>query len=749
MSNQEDSLVINQGAIDRGLFNGCKFTFYKTELEQREEFANPDVTNTTDIKAACYDKLVNGIIKKGTIIHKNDAIIGKVMKLTGKNAEDNYQYIDRSIIYKEEEPAVVHNVIIDRNEDDEQFAKVVLRKLRPVYVGDKFSMKPTAQVLTDQGWIKLQNLDITKHKVATMKEDHTLDYVYPSGLSKYEYDDQMYIFKNMKLYMEVTKNHKLYVKKYNRDYFELLPTNEVIGKRMKFKKWIQNAYPDQEYYEAKDIEGNVTKYSMDAWLKLVGMFISDGYVPKSDNGQIIICAVKKRKQEFHIQFLKDLGVKFKQNKKETSINGNKYKAMYNEIQKLSLYASNKCLPNYVWALSERQSRVLLDALIEGDGTRGTYSDTYFTSSIKLANDITKLAFHCGWSGTITLGRKEGTERNSLINGIKKLVINNYDEHRIVIQKRNEPQINHSESKNQGVQEENYYHYKGEVICLEIPDTHQHVYYARENDFSPACWTGNSARSGQKGTIGLTLYDEDMPCTENGIKPSIIMNPHGLPSRMTIGQLIESLSGTLCAEKCAQVDATMFKKVDVESIAIELENLGLDRYGYQRLYSGITGEYIDCEIFMGPTYYQRLQKFTIDTQYATAKGASDILTYQPNDGKSSSGGLRLGEMELWALESHGGAKLMTEKLLSHSDGFTEYICKNCGKTAVVNQKENIYKCNYCKDNADIYAAPTSWSAKLFVQELESMNVGIRRKGDPYTYEIQDPKIYEILDESRKA
>ncbi len=397
MSNQEDSLVINQGAIDRGLFNGCKFTFYKTELEQREEFANPDVTNTTDIKAACYDKLVNGIIKKGTIVNKNDAIIGKVMKLTGKNAEDNYQYIDRSIIYKEEEPAVVHNVIIDRNEDDEQFAKVVLRKLREVSIGDKFS----------------------------------------------------------------------------------------------------------------------------------------------------------------------------------------------------------------------------------------------------------------------------------------------------------------------------------------------------------------SRAGQKGVCGILLKDEDMPSNEYGVRPSIIVNPHALPSRMTIGQLIESLSGTLCAEKCAQVDATMFKKVDVESIATELENLGLDRYGYQRLYSGITGEYIDCEIFMGPTYYQRLQKFTIDTQYATSKGASDVLTYQPTDGKSSGGGLRLGEMELWALESHGGAKFMTEKLLAHSDGFTEYICKNCGKTAIVNQKENIYKCNYCKDNADIYAVPTSWSAKLFVQELESMNVGIRRKGDPYTYEIQEPRIYEILDEHRKA
>ena len=132
--------MINKGAIDRGLFNGCKFTFYKTELEQREEFANPDITNTLDIKSASYEKLVNGIIKKGTVVYKNDALIGKILKIT-KNADDNYQYADRSIVYKEDEPGIVHNVIIDRNEEDERFAKVVIRKIRPVTTGDKFSAR--------------------------------------------------------------------------------------------------------------------------------------------------------------------------------------------------------------------------------------------------------------------------------------------------------------------------------------------------------------------------------------------------------------------------------------------------------------------------------------------------------------------------------------------------------------------------------------------------------------------------------
>lgn len=139
-SNQEDSLVVSQGAIDRGLFNGSKFTFYKDELEQREEFGNPDVTTTSDIKSGSYAKLTDGIIKVGTKVNKGDAIIGKYMRIP-KTADQGMTMSDRSTIYKENEEAIVHNVIVDRNEDDERFAKVVLRKVRPVAIGDKFSSR--------------------------------------------------------------------------------------------------------------------------------------------------------------------------------------------------------------------------------------------------------------------------------------------------------------------------------------------------------------------------------------------------------------------------------------------------------------------------------------------------------------------------------------------------------------------------------------------------------------------------------
>lgn len=136
--NQEDSLIVSKGAVERGLFDGSKMTYYKTKLEQREEFASP--THATEkIRVAVYDKLVNGIVPVGTIVYKDDALIGKIAKVPSQ--DKGYITVDRSVIYKDIEPAIVHDVIVDRNEQDERIAKVVLRKIRPVSVGDKFSSR--------------------------------------------------------------------------------------------------------------------------------------------------------------------------------------------------------------------------------------------------------------------------------------------------------------------------------------------------------------------------------------------------------------------------------------------------------------------------------------------------------------------------------------------------------------------------------------------------------------------------------
>jgi DNA-directed RNA polymerase beta subunit len=244
----------------------------------------------------------------------------------------------------------------------------------------------------------------------------------------------------------------------------------------------------------------------------------------------------------------------------------------------------------------------------------------------------------------------------------------------------------------------------------------------------------SSRAGQKGVVSITLPEEDMPVTASGMIPSILMNPHAIPSRMTIGQLYESVTGNWCAAKGIETDATIFRTDNpVADICEELKRMGLDDQGEERLYSGITGDWIHVRIFMGVTYFQRLQKYGIETLYAISTGPTDIITRQPIDGgKAHRGGLRIGDMEKYCLIAHASTKALMEKFQQHSDGITEYLCLRCGKAATVNVELNQYKCQRCGDSAEFGYTAGSWCAKQLVNTVESINIGIQKIPAPREY-----------------
>ena len=241
---------------------------------------------------------------------------------------------------------------------------------------------------------------------------------------------------------------------------------------------------------------------------------------------------------------------------------------------------------------------------------------------------------------------------------------------------------------------------------------------------------------QKGIVGMLMRESDMPFSKEGLRPDLLFNPSGIPSRTTVGQLIESTTSTLCAVKGTHYDGTLLTPIDIDAVKTELGNYGYNCEGYDRLYSGMTGEHIDVAIFIGPTYYQRLQKFIDDSNYSVKRANIDITTRQPIDGQSSSGGLRIGEMEHDVLAVHGGARTITEKFHNHSDGFTEYICKRCGTPAIVNLEKNKFVCKLCNDSADIGKLNTSWTAKLFRQYASAMGVGITINAKPIITERPD-------------
>lgn len=235
----------------------------------------------------------------------------------------------------------------------------------------------------------------------------------------------------------------------------------------------------------------------------------------------------------------------------------------------------------------------------------------------------------------------------------------------------------------------------------------------------------SSRHGQKGTMGMMYRQEDMPFSQDGIVPDIIMNPHAVPSRMTIAQLMECLLGKACTAVGTYGDATPFTDLSVEDIANVLQKQGIERYGNEIMYNPMTGEQMETIVFIGPTFYQRLKHMTIDkTHSRSANGPVVTLTRQPAEGRARSGGLRLGEMELDTNLAHGISSFLKERFMEMSDNYRVIVCRKCGMPAIANPEKNKYNCKSCKNTTMFSEVRIPYAAKLLFQELQSMSLGVR-------------------------
>lgn len=234
----------------------------------------------------------------------------------------------------------------------------------------------------------------------------------------------------------------------------------------------------------------------------------------------------------------------------------------------------------------------------------------------------------------------------------------------------------------------------------------------------------SSRHGQKGTIGNIIPEKDMPFTASGIKPDIIINPHAIPSRMTIGQLKETLLGKVLVELGLLGDGTSFGDLDVPTICSELQKVGYESNGNEVMYNAMTGEQIEASIFMGPVYYQRLKHMVADKQHSRSIGPMVNLTRQPAEGRSRDGGLRFGEMERDCMCSHGAARFTKERIYDVSDKYSVYVCKKCGMISSYNDKSHVHLCKTCNNRTDFSYVEMPYACKLLFQELTTMNIAPR-------------------------
>ena len=258
-----------------------------------------------------------------------------------------------------------------------------------------------------------------------------------------------------------------------------------------------------------------------------------------------------------------------------------------------------------------------------------------------------------------------------------------------------------------------------VLVTDNEEGNKLVRVRLRNERIPEVGDKFTSRHGQKGVIGLTVAQTDLPFTANGITPDIIHSPHSIPNRLTVSHLIEILAGKVGALAGRQIDGTTFDAEPEHSLRDELLTLGFRDCGVETMYNGVTGEIYKARIYIGNTYYLKLKHMVANKLHARASGRIQLLTRQPIEGRAKGGGLRLGEMEKDCFVAHGASLLLKERF--DSDKTVVYICEECGMLAVNDSFRKRQYCSRCGENVEITAIELSYAFKLLLDELKTLGI----------------------------
>lgn len=743
--NQEDSLVLNASSVARGLFRSTYLKKYNSTIEKNQVSSQDDIHTKPDrnlvmnIRADVnYDKLnQQGFVEEETLVENGDAILGKVSPIQPSERSAKV-FKDKSEVYKgfHMNPGYVDKVQTGiLNGEGYEMYNMRIRSERIPQIGDKFCYTEDHEVLTTDGWMPIAEVTMN-HRVACLVDGKRLEYQHPTEVVSFDYEGKLYEVKSAKVSLCVTPNHKMWIGNRLGKNYHLKEAQEIYGKVRCYmnncEEWVPDPCPEirGDKFILPGANGERAKaLDLEAWCVFFGVWIAEGSMQGKNKEGTTAWAVafathKQRVKDALTQCNEKLCIDLRKHMdKAYHDEPNRWcfvdKSLVKYMLPLSIGAVNKRLPSWCFALDVRHTRLLIDGMMLGDGhtMSNTTTRRYDTSSKGLADDFMRLCLHAGWAATHIIKYPAG-HSNHAING--RPVVQTADAHRLTIcTVQNRPIINKYMSS-KGLQQDSWKEeFNGRVYCCTVPS---HVMYLRRDGLP--IWSGNSSRSGQKSTAGILLPQEDMPFTEDGIVPDLIINPNCIPSRMTIGQLIEMVLAKVGALEGGLKDGTAFESRDLDAICTELESMGYNRYGSETMYSGITGEKLEAQLFIGPCFYQRLKHMVADKIHARATGPMVMITRQPPDGRTKNGGYRFGEMERDVAISHGVAAFLKERMNECSDKANFHVCDKCGLIASKMKNSNSFACYACNNYTDISLIAMPYAAKLLFQELMAINIAPR-------------------------
>ena len=733
--NQEDSVMINRAALDRGLFRSIFYRTYKDEEKknqasgEEERFCKPDPAQTKHMKVANYEKLgANGMVPENTFVDTDDVLIGKIVPIRLRAVEGaaaagvshsslssmsaaaaaatveaagGKRFRDASKLLRNNETGFVDKIYRGRNGEGFSFVKIRVRSERVPTIGDKFCCyDPETEILTAEGWKFFPDLTL-KDRVATLQElggQRVLQYMKPKEVMDYDYDGDMIRIESGQVDLMVTPNHRMYVStRFAPDKYKIELAEEVYGKRRFYVKNVDSYLPGPDTPEqrltttfreaavaaqkgapgsfatllavekaqmaeevANEGEAGYLSYvdatgmwstepqsfvvrrlvhrssgrnesvvmNISDWLVFYGIWIAEGSATRRN---LNISAYKERVKAAIDAICAKYSIEVSRYKDKSDSDATPGDHCYrinnptltDYFLPLSVGAIHKSLPSWAFQLSKEQAQVLIHGMVLGDGhTMDNGTRRYDTSSVQLKDDFQRLCLHAGWAANVSVKYKAGREAICKTPGREGEVFRStVDAFRItIIEKQLTPLVNKNIKPDGSDRSDSRVKYKGKVYCCTVDGPG--VVYVRRAGIP--VWCGQS-RHGQKGTCGLIVEPENMPQTASGIVPDIIINPHCIPSRMTIAHLMETLMGRICAETGTVGDGSPFTDVSVEGLSTLLrDDLKLEPHSNEVMYCGTTGKQMPTSIFMGPIFYQRL-KHMVDDKIHCLSPDHDVLT----------------------------------------------------------------------------------------------------------------------------